>query len=1190
MTNEQQQLEQAIVVLEAQRAILGDAVVDTLIAQIREKLAALQAPAPPAPPMEQRKQVTVLFADISGFTALSETLDAEDVATTMNALWQVVDAAIINHGGMVDKHIGDAVMALWGAQTAREDDPERAIRGALAVQAALHEFRQRHSLHLAMRIGINTGPVLLGHVGSNAEFTAIGDAVNLASRLEHAAPIGGILISHDTYLNVRGLFEMQTLEPIVIKGKAAPVQTYLIERIKPRAFQLGNRGIEGIKTQMVGRDAEFMQLTDALNAVVAEQQRQAITVLGEAGVGKSRLLYEFWAWVENQPVEVRLLHGRATQAMAQRPYAMLRDVFCFRCDIQDSDSASVAREKLEHGVVATLGTDDADAVLKAHFIGHLIGLNFSDSPHLRGIRDDAKQMRDRALHYVVQFIAALTHTASVLLVLDDLHWADDASLDALTYVTQSCYGLPLMVLGLARRNLLEQRPNWGLGANQQHIMLEPLSASGSRELVEHILHRIPDLPRELRDLIVSGAEGNPFYLEELVKMLIDDGVIIPGEERWTVQAGRLAAVRVPRSLTGILQARLDGLSKPQRNLLQRASVLGRVFWDQAVAQLDDDDPSALLLLDGMAPDTLLHELRRRDLVYQQDVSAFAGSNEYLFKHVLLRDVTYETILKRKRLAYHGQVAEWLIAQSGERVAEHSSLIAAHYEHAENMANAAEWYGRAGEEAQAAYANEEALQYFTKALAMSNAWRWRIGQVEVLHILGRREDEVAALHALAASAAAPPAEVATLWSQYHESVSQFAAADEYANQALVAYRAAGDPTGAARSLAQRGLLARRIGNYEQAKGWYNEALLCLPEYEMLSSAATQTLVKTLNGLGFVDTYLGDYDSARESYTHALQISRQSGNRKGESEALNGMGGTYYYQRNFATAIPYYNQSLETCRAIGNREGEGSSLSNLAIMMRDSGDYAQAQKYLNAALVIQQSIGNRWTEVNIYNDLGILYQELGDFIHADDYFQRAIVISQEIGDEVGEVYVLSNRGTLRRDQGLLDEAEALLGRGLKLIQMQDNKEQEAFLISYLSTVSLRAGRLDEAISRANIALELRHELGLRVRTTAELTTLAEAYWRSGDLTWALDYARQAWVILEECHGEGPEVPQHDYFVCSQIFAAAGQLEDASHALAAAHRLVLDRAANITDPVLRHSFLHNVPINHEIVQAVDGIERTV
>ena len=268
------QLRVAIAALEGQRAVLGGPVVEAALWPLRQALAALEQPRRAE---QQRKQVTVLFADVSGFTAMAEGMDAEDVAAVMNELWLAVDRSIAEYGGHIDKHIGDAVMALWGADTAREDDPERAIRAALAMQAAVASFQMTRDAPLAMRIGINTGPVVVGMVGTTGEFTALGDAVNLASRLERAAPVGGILIGHDTYRHVRGIFDVQAQETLVVRGRAEPVRAYRVLRAKPRAFRMATRGVEGIETRMVGREAELRVLQTAYAEAMGTAQTRVAT-------------------------------------------------------------------------------------------------------------------------------------------------------------------------------------------------------------------------------------------------------------------------------------------------------------------------------------------------------------------------------------------------------------------------------------------------------------------------------------------------------------------------------------------------------------------------------------------------------------------------------------------------------------------------------------------------------------------------------------------------------------------------------------------------------------------------------------------------------------------------------------------------------------------------------------------------
>ncbi|MBV9209655.1 MAG: AAA family ATPase, partial [Acidobacteria bacterium] len=758
--SEREQLEQAIVIQESLRATLGDAMVDATIAALRQKLSALED----APPVEQRKQATVLFGDISGYTAISETLDAEEVKEMMNALWARLDKAITDHGGTVVAHMGDGVMAVWGAQTAHEDDPERAIRAALVMQQEVSGFvasnlcfiggagkAAENAPTLRMRIGINTGPVILGTVATTKEFTALGDTTNLAARLEHAAPVGGILIAHDTYRQVRGAFDVQPLKPISVKGKSEPIQVYVVERAKPRAFRVGTRGVEGVETRMIGRHSEFDYLLDALQTSIEDRKLQMVTVLGEAGLGKSRLLYEFNNKVELMPEHVQVFNARATESTRELPYALVHDLFSFRFEILDSDPPVVAREKLEQGMLASLGASE-EALVQAHFIGHLIGLDFSASPYLSGILTDAKQIRDRAFHYATQFFASVGRERPLVLYLDDIHWADDGSLDFIEHLTRTCTDIPLLILCLSRPNLLEQRPKWGEGETKHaRLALQPLSKRESRQLVEEILRQAENVPQELRDLIVGGAEGNPFYLEELIKMLIDQKVIEPGDELWHVDSSRLAEVRVPPTLTGVLQARLDGLLLGEKTELQRAAVVGREFWDNALEYLKAND-------EGSAPQ-ILESLRHKELIYARAASAFAGTNEYIFKHALLRDVTYESVLIRERRKYHKLIAEWLVERSGERVGQYASTIAVHYERGAEIASSIEWYGRAGQQAREAYALATAIGFYRKALEFSSVtieeakkWgahrlQWYQGLAEALWWQARFSEAVEAYQAM-----------------------------------------------------------------------------------------------------------------------------------------------------------------------------------------------------------------------------------------------------------------------------------------------------------------------------------------------------------------------------------------------------------------------------------------------------------
>jgi predicted ATPase/class 3 adenylate cyclase len=953
---EQDQIEAGIAALEAQRPLLGDAVVEMAVAPLRAKLAALAAPpAEPPAPEQQLKQATVLFTDVVGSTTLSQHLDPEDIHQIMDGALERFTSIVKAHKGRVLQYAGDSMLAVFGAEGAHEDDPERAVRTGLAVldeaRAVAAEVRRQYGHEgFNVRVGISTGPVLLGG-GVDEENSVRGITVNTSARMEQTAPVGGLRISHDTYRHVRGVFDVIKQPPLLVKGRDEPLVTYLVQRAKPRAFRVTSRGIEGIETRMVGRDAELEQLQDTFHSVYRERKLVAVAVVAEAGLGKSRLLYEFENWAEAQPEQFFVFRGRAQPLTEQQPYGLLRDVLAWRLLIADSDDADTARKKLVAGIAPLFG-DDGEA--QAHVLGHVIGLDFSASPHVRGLLDDAKQLRNRAFHAAAQTLRRMTERDGhpAMLVLDDLHWADEGSLDFINYLFQVNRDVPALLLCLTRPSLFERRSSWAsVESAYTRINLEPLDKRASRELTLELLQRLDTVPAALRDLVTSAAEGNPFHMEELVKMLVDEGAIATDAEHWTVVPEKLVTAHVPPTLTGVLQARLDSLPAAEKLALQEASVVGFVFWDQALAALDARSVE------------VLGSIVKRELVHASDSDAFDGLREYVFRHQVLHQVAYDSVLKRQRREYHARVAAWLSELGGARAGEMLGLTAEHFERAGDTTRACEFFCRAAEYAAARYANAAMMAHVARALALAGEadhgtrWRLLVAREKYLRFQDDQAAHAADLKALQALAEALGddacrAEVAHCRASTLIIGGEPVAAEAQAREALELADRAGTHALAAQAACTLADTLIRQGLYEAAQRVMDERLPLARRH-----GDTTNEPALLNMVGLIAMERGDLMLGAQSFEQSLAMDRVSGNLRRQSIELNNLGAIYSLLGDYAQARRHLDDGLRVSRDVGRRDAEASVLVNLACVTNLQGDDASTLAYANKAHEVATACGQR-----------------------------------------------------------------------------------------------------------------------------------------------------------------------------------------------------------------------------------------
>ncbi len=663
-------LQTTITFLENRREILGDDVVDAALTPLRRELKSRLVDL-----ADRRKQVTVLFADLSNFTAMSEFMDAEDVRHIVELLWARIDKVIIDHGGAIDKHIGDAVMALWGIDQTREDDPERAVHAALAMRDAVDTWRadMRHieptvaeqEPPISIRIGVNTGAVILGLVGTTGEFTAIGDTVNTASRLESAAPLGNILISQSTFLHVRGLFELREREPISIKGKSKPLSTYLVQSAVPRQFKTAQRGIEGVAIPMVGRSRSFAFLQERFFEVLLENHPQFITITGDAGIGKSRLIYEFNSWMDSQSWRTSYFMGRARQATAQKPYWLLHTLIASRFDIQESNSPQEIQNKLELGFFNEW-EPTTDLQRKIHYIAHLAKFPLANSRYIDDCTSEDVDWKARASQDMVEYFLAISLNEPTVFFIEDLQWADQETLEILMTAVESAKEQMLMIVATARRSLRTDMDSWLQNKpTYSQYALRSLSTEKSHELIEAILHKIEWIPHELLELISSRSGGNPYYIEEFIKMLVRDQIIVKGDNRWTVHAERLAETQIPTTLTSILEAQLEKIPPASLRLVQYASIVGETFWLETLVYMTEkitwkaDNEHDLAVSAEQQVDNGIAYLVQNGLIRENHCSQFRGTKEYSFTNAFLKQACYERILKRERQIYEGVAKEWL---------------------------------------------------------------------------------------------------------------------------------------------------------------------------------------------------------------------------------------------------------------------------------------------------------------------------------------------------------------------------------------------------------------------------------------------------------------------------------------------------------------------------------------------------
>src|SRR5215218_5670822 len=665
----------------------------------------------------ERKYVTVLFADVVDSTGLGERLDPEQVAEIMNGVFAFLNTSVTKYGGTVARLLGDAIIAFFGAPVAHEDDAERAVRSGLDIQAAAKEYaelvKRDYGVEFGVRVGINTGLAVLATVGDEirTEYTAMGDTTNVAARMQSVAVPGSVVISASTYHLVKELFEFERRGATMVKGKSTPIETF--EVLSPRSVPGKVRGLEGegLTSPLVGRAAEFRLVHDKLEEVAREGRGAFVAVVGEAGLGKSRLLAEVRklakAGSQDSQPQVAWLEGRALSYEQAVTYYPWRQVIRAAIGAQEGEPPEVVREKLHRD--SGWGTRPEDDL---QYLEVVLSIE-SDATKKAVAELEGDALVERIKAASRGYLHARAERNPTVIVLDDLHWADSASLDLLLSVAGLVEELPLMIVCLLRPD--KDAPSWSatemarsqLGERYTEVVLEPLDAAQAQELLGNLLY-VEDLPESVRNLILEKAEGNPFFVEEVIRSLIDSRHIVQENSHWRATR-EIVNVTIPDTLTGVLSARIDRLPENTKHVAQTAAVLGRIFEYRALTTVCGAAAPAPERIEDVAPHlgVLTYEELVRERVHDPEL-------EYIFKHALTQEAAYDLLLIRRRKELHRRAGQVLEQLHPEQQGELSAVLAYHFRLGGEWQRAADYAMRAGEQTLKVYAVHEALEHYENA--------------------------------------------------------------------------------------------------------------------------------------------------------------------------------------------------------------------------------------------------------------------------------------------------------------------------------------------------------------------------------------------------------------------------------------------------------------------------------------------
>ena len=1009
----------------------------------------------------ERRQVTVLFADLAGFTTLAERLDPEEVHRIIERCFELITAEVHRFEGTINQYTGDGAMALFGAPIAHEDAPRRAVHASQGIQRALRDYSRELEATggpaIRMRIGLNTGPVVVGRIGDDLrmDYTAVGDTTNLAARMQQSARPGSVRVSEPTHKAVAGFFETLDLEEIPVKGHA-PVRAFEILRTRGRRSRL-DVAVERGLTPLVGRSRELDVLMDLFTQVKAGRG-QVVFLAGDAGIGKSRLLLEFHRTLADRSEDVTWLEGQCVSFGQSIPFLPLVDQLRKNFGIEEFDGEPEIIAKVEHGM-RRMGELDG----RIPYVRSLLSVDPGD-PAVAAM--DALTRRKKIFEAVRMMSLRGARLRPIVLVFEDLHWIDSSSEEYIGSVMDSLAAMPIMLV-LTHR--IGYTPPFGTRSFHTTLNLQSLSETEVAAMAGRVLGT-EALPRDLLAALMDKAEGVPLFVEEVTKTLLDLGVLRRENGGYHMVKG-IAEMGVPDTMQGIIMARLDRLGEDGKRTVQLASVIGRQFLVRLLDRIADVRGK----LEG-----LLGELKALEIIYEQGL---LPEPAYIFKHAVIQDVAYQSLLVQRRKELHRAVGHAIEELYPDRLADHYEELAHHFWQGEEWEKAFEYLERSGDRAKHAYANQGALDYYARALEAVAHVRPPVPVKRIITIHEQR-------------------------SQVYLGITRYPEAVAEAERMVELARASGErrQEGAALAhLAFAHFLPLSADHIAEAERFASEAASIARQI-----GDQEVLAKSLYLLGALEQTHGRLSEAELTISESLQIAEPNGFAVIAYQARFMLAMQREWQGHFTATLPVFRRVEEDARAAGDGIYELFAISAGAKTYIARGEHAEALTIMAEGLAKARDRDNKFIVARIANTIGWLHQELGDFTVAIEHDREGSEIGKAIKNGNVEISSLVNLGYDYLHLGEPDKALTLLEDTQRRAEAGSGAHRWRWgmhVSVYLAETLITLGRPGDALPQIERAL-----VGARATDSAKY--IAKAHALRGEIA----LAAGQWVEAEADLAEG------------------------------------------------------------------------